>query len=487
MLIFLFQIMKANISYDCDLNSINDFTISLFYDKNCENCDHIISFLEELDSRLERNQKNATIRYKNCDVCSCTAEEKSHLPTIKINKMGNELAKIDGNKEFKEILNVIIKNSGYDQSIFWKNIKTNPGHVVKLKERDFFSGFSGPWIILFYGRLTDMKRDLIFKIAKDYSKTLNVGEIDGNSSPILVRRFSLGYLPSIVALYDGLIVGYNAKDTYDDLKGFVDELIKPSFESISLSEIENLSLFDTLKNPIFIVLYKDINIANEYYRGIAHEYKFRSKIYKSNDEALMKKLNIDFIDSDLKLVLYKNKMFHLSPFDATKNDKILEWIWHSHYPLVTRINNDDFYAIMHGLKPVILLLTHSEDFVDEFEKASEKNHNGMPFSDFIFSTIDVTKYPLFIPSLIPNLKVPWIVIYNPVSKLFFTESMKVSKNSVDKIVDILIRKYNEEKLAIYTGKSYDYKIIGLIIFLVGCGLYFVQRRIFKKRLKLVEI
>lgn len=488
MYLILISLISANISYDCELVSgNNDYTVSLFYDKACENCDHLISFLEEIDSRLERNEKNITIRYKNCDTCNCKSDSIVKFPTIKITQRGNELMRIDGKREFNEILEAIIKSSGFDRVIFTKNIKAHPGHVVKLKERDFFSGFSGPWIILFYGKLTDKKRELVFKIAQEYTNILNVGEIDGNTSPVLVRRFSLGYLPSIVALYDGLIVGYNAQDTIEDLKGFVEYLIKPSFESLTLDELEKMEAPNGLKHPIFIVFYKNVNIANEYYRGIAHEYKFRSTIYKSNDENLLKKSNINLDDADLKLVLYKNKMYHVSPYDATKNNKILEWIWHSHYPLVTRLNNDDFYAIMHGLKPVILLLTHSEDFVEEFEKASEKNHNGMPFSDFIFSTIDVSKYPLFIPSLVPNIKVPWIVIYNPVTQLFYTESMKVTKEKVGPVVDKLIEKYNSEKLSRYPFKRFPLKKIMMVVVLIGCGLYFIKHKMMDRRLKLVEI
>lgn len=487
MFLLFINLIRTNISYECVLPSVTYFTISLFYDKNCENCDYLISFLEELDSRLERNQKNVLIRYKNCDVCDCKDDNLKQLPLVKLSKLGNDLAIIDAKRDFGSIVNVLVQKSGFDKSIFTKSIKTNSGNVVKLKDRDFFSGFSGPWLILFYGSLTDIKRDLIFKIAKEYKNRLDVGEISGNSSPILVRRFSLGYLPAIVALYDGLIVEYNGMDTIEDLRNFVDKLIKPSFEPMTLEKIEILEKSDSIPDPIFIIFYEDINIANEYYRAISHEYKFRSKIYKSNDENLMKKVNINLNDADLKVILYKNKIFHHSPYDATKNNKILEWIWHSHYPMVTKLDNEAYYAIMHGLKPVILLLTHSEDFVEEFEKVSELNHNGMPFSDFIFTTIDVIKYPLFISSLVPKIKVPWIVIYNPVSRLFYTDYMKISKKNVGDIVDSLILKYNTEKLSTYPLKKAFYKRMLLFGFIISFCIYIVKRLVYRNRVKLIEI
>lgn len=475
----------AELFITCDLPKDYEFVITLFHVNDCAPCDNVMPILEEIDSRLERNNKKVAIRYTNCSTCECAAERNEIFPIIKIHQNDIELAKIADYLSFTEISNKIVETTGFDKHMFVKRIKTNPGHVVKLNERDFYSGFDGPWIILFYNKTSDSKRELIYRVAPDYKSKLNVGEINGNHSDVLLDRFGITFLPTVIALYDGLIVSYSGKDNINEFREFIDELIRPSFPNITLDEFNKLKKMTHPSDPIFIVFYSDLGVVNENFRSIAHEYKFRANIYKSNDPGLIELAKVNLNEDVFVVTVFKHSMFHVATREIAQSNKIFEWIWHSHYPSVTRVNNDNFYAIMHGLKPAMILISKNEELVPEFELASEFLHRGEPYAEQIFASVDVESYPLFVPKLIPKISIPSIVIHNPVDQKFYVRKVKLTKQNLREAVETMIELYNTGKLLVYPYKTNYYKYALFMLGLLG-AIYLLNSKIKQKKYTIIE-
>ncbi|KAM0678999.1 hypothetical protein BDAP_000377 [Binucleata daphniae] len=485
MFLLLVQIIKSVILEQCDVLADKDLTLTLYTRNKCGPCDRIKPFVEEIDSRLERNNKALKIRMVNCSTCDCVSENIKVVPELIINNDGVESARLTGFQEFGQIIEFLVANTGLERQLLSKRIKSSPGNVVKLNEKDFYTGFDGPWLVLFYDTKSDAKRELITEIASEYVAKLNVGEIDGNTSAMLLQRFSIPKLPSLIALYNGLLVGYNGEDQIDDLRDFIDELIRPSFENIDLKQFTSMRDKNQIKSPIFIVFYKDLGTANEYFKSVAHEYKFKTRIYKSEDKQLINEAHIDMQNKDMSIVAYRHGTFHECPYDATEMDKIFEWIWHSHYPNVTKMNNDNYFGIMHGLKPIVLLLTKDELFMNEFEQTSERIHKGMPFTDQLFASIDVEIYSSFIPHLLPGIKVPYIVIFDPKTEKFHTQKMKLTKESLQEIVMTMIESYNEKKLFVYPYQHSWLHIFIIVAIVLVLAFAFIKK-LAKKKLKVTQ-
>ncbi len=84
----------------------------------------------------------------------------------------------------------------------------------------------------------------------------------------------------------GTAVGYSNAMDVEELSKFVEQLHSPSFESITYKQLRNTA--KTLKNgePIYLVLYKNYEIASHYFNDMAQQFKFKAKIFKSNDPAM---------------------------------------------------------------------------------------------------------------------------------------------------------------------------------------------------------
>ncbi|KAM0673314.1 hypothetical protein GVAV_003282 [Gurleya vavrai] len=483
MFLTYFIFIRSEILNQCEAFQGKDLSITLYTRNKCGPCDRIKPFIEEIDSRLERNGKEVKIRMVNCSECNCGIDNIKVVPELIITNDNVETARLTGFKEFGDIIEFLMRNTGIERNIFAKRIKSNPGNVVKLKENDFFTGFDGPWLVLFYNTKSDMKRELIKEIANEYESKLNIGEIDGNLVPNLMQRFGMSQLPALLALYNGLMVGYNNEDNLNEIREFVDELIRPSFTNLNFEEFEKIK--NENQHPIFIIFYKDLNVANEYFKDLAHEYKFKARIYKSDDTKILQAANINLDNKDLSISVFKNKIFHECPYDVIDKEKMLEWIWNAHYPDVTRINNTNFYGIMHGLKPSIILLTKEEELLEEFENASRNIHKGMPFADQLFATIDVEVYSLFIPKLLPGIKIPYLVILDPSKEFFYTQKMDLKKENINEIVMEMVDKFSNNKLSRYPIKHSYYKIILLVSFAIGC-LYLGSKAFMVKRYTIEE-
>src|SRR5699024_9846395 len=143
-----------------------------------------------------------------------------------------------------------------------------------------------------------------------------------------------------------------------------------------------------------------------------------------------------FIPDEEKVILkaYKNGIFHTCPHKLDDLKLIGEWIFFTHYPHLTRITNENFYPIFHGLKPVVLLLSKGEYLNIQLEKFSTLYHGNMPYTDYLFAALDINQFPLFIPSLLPKMKDPALVFFLPDRHYFYHKEMSLTEeNFKDKV------------------------------------------------------
>lgn len=109
----------------------------------------------------------------------------------------------------------------------------------------------------------------------------------------------------------------------------------------------------------------------------------------------------------------------------------------------------------------------------------------MPFAEQIFAALDVNVYSLFVPTLLPKIKIPSIVLFNPQTQQFFTLNQKINSNNLQQIVETMIEKYNRNALPEYPFKHHYFKYCILIV-VICFVVYFIKRSFLKQKLKLIQ-
>lgn len=469
---FIFAMIQANNLKACELKSGNTITLTKFFTDKCSHCEGIAPHFNEVKDKIRQNNLNLRVNEVNCNSCDCRALDIVSVPTLILSKGLEEINRMRGIAEYEEIVKFLTDNLDIDKHVFEKSIK-NSGKVLYLYERDFYSGFDGPWMILFYANRNDKVRGVMEEIAIKHYGKLNVGEISQSNAVNLLHRFNIQSFPAIIVIYNGILAGYNNKNDFQNINAYAERLIEPSFQELNLEKFENLATQDP-KTPKFIVFYSNLGMANSYYRKAAHEYKLRTKIYKTSDVALFQKASIypkKMDDENAKdeektvLAVFKDNIFHKCPIPLSEPQEIAHWLFHSHFPNLTKITNDNFYTIFHGIKPAVILLTQGDEFVDLLENAAEKINNGLPFNEQVLAVLDVTEFAMFIPSLLPNFRTPGMVIYDPRRQLFFTQRIRFNqKNFYDDLLSF-INNYFADKLIPYPPKKTwsKYIFIGFIV------------------------
>ncbi|KAK1348259.1 putative thioredoxin [Hamiltosporidium tvaerminnensis] len=502
MLLFIhFYSILSEILETCTLpeNAPTNIVLKKFYRETCPHCQRLAPLIEEIGVRLERSNTPITIQSVDCGKCECSKEEIDAVPQLILYKNNEEVGRMKGYKEFDEIVTFLTQNTDINPKIFKHRIKKHPGQVVRLRERDFYTGFDGPWVILFYTSKDSHLREILSEVSKIYSEKLNVGEIPSSETQNLTHRFNIQSYPVLLILYNGINMVYNHKMDLPTLSDYVDELLEPSFKELTLDAFNTTIKNRKIGDPIFIVFNTNLSLANSYFRQAAHEYKMKAKIYKTSDPDLFQKANIfpkkeientnetkeieHVKDEDMViLAVYRNGIFHQCPEKLSNGYKISEWIFHAHFPHITIINNDNFFTIFHGLKPAVILLTREEELVDQFEKLSANRHIGLPFSEKVYGVINVDDYPLFIPSLVPNLPVPSVFIYNPFKQYFYAQRILLNENNFNDFVEELIEKYDENKLKPYPPKkSYIMSYLMVLGVIIGIGLLLLKKGVATKK------
>ncbi|KAG0420769.1 Thioredoxin domain-containing protein 5 [Dictyocoela roeselum] len=452
-----FILMKS-----CPIDMDRGISLTKYYKEDCPHCAKITPFIEEIKDKVDFIRFNDV----NCNDCDCKELNIKAVPTLILRKDGQEIDRFRGYNDFHQII-MFLRQVGVTPDMIEKPKMAN-GVVKELYERDFYKAFEGPWLILFYSKKNDKVRDLMKEAAIKYRGKVNFGEINKTSSVNIVPRFNISVFPTILAMFNGIVSGYSGKPDIFLFSEFIDQLIAPSFKEIDLDEFTKIT--KETKDPIFIVFTNDLLLANSYFKRAAHEYKLHTRMYKTTDPALFDRANIhpnDGKDEErVILAVYKNGAFHQFP-EAITSENIAVWIYNTHFPHLTRITNQNFYTVFHGIKPAVILISQNEEHVADFEQVAKKMSLGLPYTEQIFCTLDANEYSLFIPQLLPGLKPPLITIFNPRKQLFYYKPFNFKKNLDFQISD-LIKMYTSGSIKPYPPKfSYKkYLMYGLLAFLL---------------------
>ncbi|WUR02894.1 thioredoxin domain-containing protein [Vairimorpha necatrix] len=425
-----------------------------------------------LDEYLEKNKFDTKIQKINCSKCTCP--ELEGFPTFKIYKDHKEIDSLTGHLEHQKLVQFVNKNINPDQNINRDNIVG----IVELKEIDFYSSFDGPWLIHFYDKPSEEIDSLLIKVAGHFKNKLKIGKINEKESKNIIGRYNIRIFPVIFGIYEDLSSPFLEILNFENLVNFSNKLMSHPFPNINYDQL--LQKINT-NTQFYIVLYKNEKTADILFSKYAHNFKFKLEMYKTNDHILFDKLNPKYF-SEVSLALYKNGKFHFYDQDIFNDKNVLEWIFHSHFPNVVKINDSTFHSVFNGLKPSFLLLTYDDYLIDEYEKFAKNVHAGMPFVKMVFASINLNEYVLFTQSLLPNIEIPTIVVYNPYEKIWYHKKIILKKKTFSEEAGKILKMYESGKMKIFykkRGSRFGMMFWVLLITLI-CGVIYTNEYILKK-------
>lgn len=442
-----------------------------YYQKWCPACQKLDPLLQELDNRIERNEIDFRIQKVDCTDCECDKNEIKSYPTAILRNFGKEVARFTGYKTWTELTDFITSHTSINKEIFEDFVKAEEEKLHELSSSEMYQGLDGPWIIYFYYKDSSPFENLMLQLQKIYGEKINFAKISYNESKDFITQLNIKSYPAFYGIFNGLSVPYLESLSLDAFSKFCDKLIEPSFKNLKFEEFKlQASLLD-FGEPLYLVFYNDLIVANQYFAEYAHKYKYKAKIFKTDDKKLFDIAAIhptsskdhDSIDNKIKFGVYKNGRFYEYRGDISNEDEVAAWIFHTHFKYVTEIRNSTFSSIFNGFKPAMILLTQGEELLTEFNHFSADRHLGSPYIDLLFASLDTSIYPNFIPTLLPNLPVPSLIMYDPVKKLFRNKKFTLSKTNFHEKAMETLKLYEKGKLELYPRlKTYKrYYILGL--------------------------
>ncbi|XP_077301459.1 uncharacterized protein LOC143922061 [Arctopsyche grandis] len=407
--------------------------LSKYYLESCAACKRLNPILEEIKSQATKENINIKFREVECTGCEC--EGITNFPTLEITQDKESKAKAIGYKDYNNLSKWIREALSLDQKIFTNHIDHTEGVVKQLIARDFLTGFDGQWLILFYDDSNDMRRGIFKELSKMFAGKLNIAEVSKNESHNVTSRYNIEEYPLIMAINQGTPVSYSGTVDLGNLAQFVEKLYTPAFQEITYLELKAKASSFINGEPMYVVLYKDFEVASHYFNELAQQFKFKAQIFRSSDPAMFAaaghqpKDTSDFPNNPdhnqmVMFTLFKNSSFFLSPEKVDQTQEIISWIFHTHFSHVTNITNENFYTVFHGIKPVILLLTQSDMLVDSFNKVSAGWNLGTASSNLIFATLDSIEYPIFKKKILNGVKEPALLFYDPVKRSRYKKEIK---------------------------------------------------------------
>lgn len=441
--------------------------LSKYYLESCAACKRLSPVLEEIMDRASRAQISISLREVECTDCEC--EGITNFPTLEITEDKLPKARSIGYKDYKDLAKWIKDALTLDPQVFANHIEHDEGIVKELVSRDFLSGFGGQWLVLFYKDLKDTRREIFKELAKRFKDKISVAEASDKESENVTARYNITEYPFIMAINHGTSVPYTGVVDLPSLSEFADKLHRAAFENITYSELKEKTRQFRNGEPVYVVLYKNFELASFYFNELAQQFKFKATIYRSNDPAMFSAAghhpkDIGDFEEDpdhnkmVYLTVFKNSSFFTSPAPLDDSHGVIEWIFHTHFPHVTNINNDNFYTVFHGIKPVMLLLTRSEMLLEEFNRLSASWHLGAPSSNLIFATLDSAEYPLFKEHVLKDVKEPAILFYDPVTSTWYHRNARLTKENFSKAATDMIDSYFTKKLAKYPPQKSRYNM-----------------------------
>lgn len=442
----------------------NGIVLNKYYMEGCKACQRISPIIEEIRSRLEKAAIEVKYREIECVECDCSSRITTY-PTLEITSDQNVTGSLTGFKEYNELGKWITETLNLSQNVFENHKEIKDGSVTTLVARDFLSGFDGQWLILFYEEKNDRYREYMKKIAEKHKEKLHVGEVSKSEAHGITNRFNVTEYPTVFALNHGTAVPYMGEKSQAGLDKFADRLQEPNFQSITYDQLKAEAKDQQNGEPLYVVLYRNFEVASYYFNDMAQQFKFRVKIFKSDDPALFTASGFhpqDTSDSPdktvdhnsmVRLVLFKNGTFFPCQLSLDRGDEIVQWIFHTHFAHVTEISNDNFYTVFHGIKPALILITANEQYLSEFNKLSAERHLGTPYTNLIFAYIDAMNYPNFMKHVLPGVKVPGLIFYDPVRSGWFYGALRLDKKNFAGEAVKYIERYFANKLAEFPAKK----------------------------------
>lgn len=489
---FILQIFLNQIELKIPLETLPNNQISLlqYISENCEECEQMKPHFIEIKERLDDENYDMNLKTINCNKYECESRNITTYPSFILYDSEKEAHRTSGVQTYKQLTDFILENTSIDIETF-TDIKKNEG-VRILYERDFYKPFDGPWIILFYKKTGDFMREVFRQMAEEFSGKIHLGEISQRSARNIVKKHGIKEFPTIIGINDGLEIIYTGERNYKEVSEFSRNIIKPTFTEITWNDLKDK---DSIK-PIFIVLYKDISLANHYFKQKAHDYKMSTEIFRSNDNELFNKSgnsipleNINLLKEEIFLTVYKNGIFHTYPGQLDNEGELIKWIFHSHFPHLTMLTDTNYVNILHGIKPIIMLTSPSNQYIEQFDEVAKVVNHGVPFINYLFTYLDTFKFDDFLPTILPEISAPAIILYNPETKKFYNKKVifKTSETLFKGIIS-LIEDYSLNKLKplrnIKPSKLKYYIFLSLITLIIGTiGIYKYRENKIKENLK----
>ncbi|KAK6089750.1 hypothetical protein P3W45_001252 [Vairimorpha bombi] len=459
--------------------SIDDVGLVLtdYYQKWCPACQKLDPVLQEIDNTLERHNLDIKIQKIDCKDCKCDDNDIQSYPTVVLRKDGKEISRFSGYKSYKDLGDFLVEHSNVDKEIFEGHIESTKNELLELTDSDMYQGLDGPWLVYFYYKDPSKFESTLVELEKIYDTKINFGKISYEQSKNFINQYNIKSYPAIYGVYNGLFVPFMDFVNLNDLSKFCDKLVEPSFKNIKVEDFKKeVQLLDH-GEPLYIVFHTDTNKANQYFAEYAHRYKFKTRIFKTQDKSLFSMASIFPVssidkknaeDSDIvKFGVYKNGRFYEYKGDISNEDDVAAWLFHTHFSYVTEIKTATFSSIFNGYKPAMILLTQGEQFMTEFNEFSADRHLGTPYINVLFAALDTNNYGNFVPTLLPNLTTPTLVIYDPIHKQFRHKEVELNKETFKETAMKVLKLYEQNSLELYprvkTYKRYYLLGIGLLI------------------------
>lgn len=463
--------------------------ISKYYLDTCAACKRLNPVLDEIKSQASKAQINIKFREVECTGCEC--DGITNFPTLEITDDKFSKGKTVGYKDYENLAKWIKETLSLDKEVFASHLEHKEGAVKQLIARDFLTGFDGQWLILFYDNEKDVRRDLFKELAKIFSGKITISEVSKHESQNVTSRYNITEYPLIMGINQGTPVPFAGKVDLGSLSQFIEKLYTPAFQEITYQDLKSKSHGFKNGEPVYVVLYKNFEIASYYFNELAQQFKFKTQIFRSNDPAMFAAAGYhpkdlaDFTENPdhnqmVFFTLFKNSSFFLSPEKLDHTQDVISWIFHTHFPHVTNINNENFYTVFHGIKPVVVLLTKSDQLVESFNKLSASWNLGTASSNLIFTTLDSIEYPLFKKKILSGVKEPAIVFYDPIQSKWFYQPAKLTDENLNRTAMGMIDAYFNGKLASYPPKPRGVNIYLVVVFAalsLGCLYkYLISRK-----------
>ncbi|ORD99748.1 hypothetical protein A0H76_274 [Hepatospora eriocheir] len=446
---------------------LDGLVLNVYTLKNCEAC----KALKPIIQRLEENDLNIKIRKVECNECDC--KDIDIFPTMEITDDKKLVDSSTGYKDHPTLLKWIYNSLKIDLD--------NKDLIFKITKDDMNGGFSGNWLLFFYDKKDEPFRKVLPKLARTFPD-VKIGEVNKKEASDVEVRFNIYSYPHLVAMNNGIAVPYtNSLHDLNSVEQFVKKLDAPVLRNLNYDDIIIESKLT--KEPLYIVVNNNEEMVKYHFNELALQFKFKAKIFRSNDPVVFAKTDFtpkdksEEIDEMLKLFVYKDGIFHSCPFSLKNGDEVIHWIFHTHFPHLSELTNENFYSIFHGIKPVLLLLTEGNMLTIEFEEVARDLHGGMPTSTTIFAQLDNTIFPAFKSQILPDMEIPSLTMFDPLKSQWYFIKDKITTNNIREITNTSIDKFFKNKLTKYPFAKTNYLNITLIsLGILSTVLLFVLRR-----------